>query len=214
MSIRVMLADDHRMFREALGSQLRAEPDMDIVAEASTGAETLARAGQVIPDVLVLDIALPDMNGIEVARRVLESHPKIRIVALSGYADRLYVHEMLKSGVSAYVVKSGGTEELLRAIRAVFSGHTYLSTEVTDLMVTSSHARGPLNSPPVTVLSPREQVVLRLLAGGKRSIEIAAELGISPATVDVHRRNIRDKLGLNTVAELTRYAIREGLHSA
>ena len=214
MSIRVMLADDHRMFREALGSQLRAEPDMDIVAEASTGAETLARAGKVIPDVLVLDIELPDMNGIEVARRVLESHPKIRIVALSGYADRLYVHEMLKSGVSAYVVKSGGTEELLRAIRAVFSGHTFLSTEVTDLMVTSSRARGPLNSPPVTVLSPREQVVLRLLAGGKRSTEIAAELGISSATVDVHRRNIRDKLGLNTVAELTRYAIREGLHSA
>lgn len=213
MSIRIMLADDHRMFREALGSQLRAEPDMEIVAEASTGAETLARVGKVLPDVLVLDIGLPDVNGIEIARRILESHPKIRIVALSGYADRLYVQEMLKSGASGYVVKSGGTEELLSAIRAVFSGHTFLSPEVTDLMVTGIHTRGKSAPPPVTILSPREQEVLRLLAAGKRSSEIAADLGISSATVDVHRRNVRDKLGLDTVAELTRYAIREGLYS-
>ncbi|MBI4291005.1 MAG: response regulator transcription factor [Betaproteobacteria bacterium] len=213
MSIRVMLADDHRMFREALGSQLRAEPDMDIVAEASSGAETLSRVKEVLVDVLVLDIGLPDMNGIEIARKVLDRHAKIRIVALSGYADRLYVQEMLKAGASAYVVKSSGTQELLSAIRAVFSGHTFLSPEVTDLMVTASNGRGQSIPPPVTVLSPREQEVLRLLASGKRSIEIASDLGISSATVDVHRRNIRDKLGLNTVAELTRYAVREGLHS-
>lgn len=213
MNIRVMLADDHRMFREALGGQLRAEPDIEVVAEASTGAETLDRAGQSLPDILVLDIALPDASGIEVARQVLDRHGKIRIVALSGYADPLYVQEMLKAGVSAYVVKSGGTEDLLAAIRAVHAGHSYLSPEATDLLVAGSQSRGQSSAPPVTVLSGRERDVLRLLADGKRSNEIAAELGITAATVDVHRRNIRDKLGLNTTAELTRYAIRQGLRS-
>ncbi len=214
MSIRIMLADDHRMFREALGGQLRAEHDIKIVAEANTGSETIAEVGRALPDVLLLDIALPDMSGIEVARQILDRHPKTRIIALSGYADRLYVQEMLKAGVSAYVVKSGGTDDLLAAIRAVASGHTYLSPEATDLMVTGSHDRSQSNAPPITVLSPRERDVLRLLADGKRSIEIADELGISSATVDVHRRNIREKLGLNTTADLTRYAIREGLRSA
>jgi len=204
MSIRVMLADDHRMFREALGSQLRAEPDIDIVAETSTGAETLALAAQVLPDVLVLDIALPDLNGIEVARQVAERHPDVRVVALSGYADRLYVQEMLKSGARAYVVKSGGLDELLSAIHAVCSGHSFLSPEVTDLMVQGNRAAGLSNAPPLTVLTLREQEVLRLVASGRRSAEIAA---------DVHRRNIREKLRLGSTAELTRYAIREGLHS-
>lgn len=213
MSIRVMLADDHRMFREALASQLSTEPEIDIVGETSTGAETLALLGQVIPDVLVLDIAMPDMNGIAVADRVLKNHKDIRVVALSGYADRLYVQEMLKAGASAYVVKSGGIAELLSAIHAVVGGQTYLSPEVAGLMVPGGDARGGSNAPPVTVLTSREQQVLALLAGGRRSGEIAAELGIATATVDVHRRNIREKLGISSTAELTRYAIREGLHS-
>lgn len=214
MSVRVMLADDHRMFREALASQLRAEPGIEIVAETSTGAETLVCVGQALPQVLVLDIGLPDINGVEIALQVRELYPDIRVVALSGYADRFYVQKMLQSGASAYVVKSGGIAELLTAIHAVVAGHTFLSPAITDLLVQGNHDRSQALAPPVAVLTPREREILSLLASGRRSAQIGEDLGISTATVDVHRRNIREKLKLTTTAELTRYAIREGLHSA
>ena len=212
--IRILLADDHRMFREALRGSLSAEPDMAVVAEANTAAETLAALATLPPDVLVLDIGLPDMNGIEVARRVGRQFPQVGIVALSGYADRQFVEEMLKAGARGYVVKSAGTCELLNAIRSVARGQCFLCAEVTGFVVKGICTGSGSAAPPVTVLGRREQEVLRLLAEGRRSAGIAAELGISAATVEVHRRNIKEKLRLRTTAELTRYAIREGLASA
>lgn len=214
MKTRLMLVDDHRMFREALRLPLAAEADMEIVAEAGSGAEALAVAAACRPDVVVLDVALPDMSGIEVAGRLLAAEPRLRLVALSGYADRLFVAEMLKAGVRAYVVKSAGADELVRAIRAAVEGHVFLSPEVTGVALGQGNRSSEDVAPPVSVLGPREREVLRLLAGGMRSVAIADALGISPATVDVHRRNIKRKLGLDTVAALTRYAIREGLVSA
>lgn len=211
MKTRLMLVDDHRMFREALRLPLAAEADMEIVAEAGSGAEALAVAAACRPDVVVLDVALPDMSGIEVAGRLLAAEPQLRLVALSGYADRLFVAEMLKAGVRAYVVKSAGADELVRAIRAAVEGHVFLSPEVTGVALGQGNRSSEDVAPPVSVLGPREREVLRLLAGGMRSVAIADALGISPATVDVHRRNIKRKLGLDTVAALTRYAIREGL---
>lgn len=211
MKIRLMLADDHRMFREALRIPLAAEPDMEIVAEAGTSAETLRLLDDIAVDVLILDIALPDSTGIDTARQALARHPRLGIVALSGYADRLFVTEMLKAGARAYVVKSAGADELVRAVRAVVAGHAFLSPEVTTLAVPLASAQA---TPPLSVLGAREQQVLRLLASGQRSADIAASLGISPATVDVHRRNIKHKLGISTTAELTRYAVREGLLTA
>lgn len=213
MKTRLMLVDDHRMFREALRVPLAAEADMEIVAEAGSGAEALAIAAACRPDVVVLDVALPDMSGIEVAGRLLAADPRLRLVALSGYADRLFVAEMLKAGVRAYVVKSAGADELVRAIRAAVGGHVFLSPEVTGLALGHGNRGSEDVAPPMSVLGPREREVLRLLAGGMRSVAIADALGISPATVDVHRRNIKRKLGLDTVAALTRYAIREGLVS-
>lgn len=209
MATRLMLVDDHRMFREALRNSLDAEPDLEVVAEAATGAETLDAVDKSQPEVLLLDIALPDMSGIEIARRISAQYPTIRILALSGYADRLYVNEALKAGVRAYVVKSAGTDELLSGIRAVVAGHVFLSPEITGGQV--QHIGTANDSPPVTVLGKREQEVLRLLSRGMSSPDIAGVLSISPATVNVHRRNIKQKLGINSIAELTRYAIREGL---
>lgn len=214
MTIRLMLADDHRMFREALRGPLAAEPDLDIVAEASTGAEVLEALTREVPDILILDIALADANGIEIARRLTRLHPQLRILALSGHADRIYVEEMLKAGARGYVVKSAGTDELIAAIRAVAAGHIFLSPEVTHLMVPRGITDIRPSVPPPSILGRREREVLRLLAEGKRSAEIAACLGISNATAEVHRRNIKRKLGLHTTAELTRYAIRQGISSA
>lgn len=214
MTIRLVLADDHRMFREALRVPLAAETDLAVVGEASTGAEALEAVARALPDVLVLDIALPDTNGIEIARKIGRLHPGVGIVALSGHADKIYVDEMLKAGARGYVVKSAGTDDLVAAIRAVAGGLTFLSPEVTRLMVPQTAAQtGPTIVPPPSVLGQREREVLRLVAEGKRTAEIAGRLGITTATAEVHRRNIKRKLGLHTTAELTRYAIREGLCS-
>lgn len=214
MSIRIVLADDHLMFREALRGPLAAEPDLEIVAEADTGAQALAALERVRADVLVLDIGLPDMNGIEVARRVRKQYPQIGITALSGYADKLFVEQMLKAGAQAYVVKSAGTRELIAAIRAVANGQCFLCAEVTGLMVNRLNAEASGTAPPLSVLGKREQEILCMVAQGMRSAAIAAELGITVGTVDVHRRNIKQKLGLHSTAELIRYAIREGLNPA
>jgi DNA-binding NarL/FixJ family response regulator len=214
MKTKLMLADDHRMFREALRAPLEAELDLEVVAEASTGAETLAGVAKYQPDVVLLDIALPDIKGIEVARRIIRRFPAVRIVALSGYSDRLFVEEMFKAGAQAYVLKSSGADELISAIRAVRDGHNFLSPELTSVMVRHVQPDDATPTPPLTVLGRREKEVLCLLADGRRSAEIASELGIKTATVDVHRRNIKQKLKLRSTAELTRYAVREGLRSA
>lgn len=211
MKTRVMLADDHRMFREALRIPLGAEPDIEVVAEAGTGAETLDAVASHRPDVLVLDIALPDIKGMEVARAIGRRYDAVKIVALSGYSDRLFVEEMLKAGARAYVLKSSGADELISAIRAVSNGQRFLSPGLASVM---ERHDGEMPVPPISVLGRREQQVLCLVADGHRSAEIATQLGISTATVDVHRRNIKQKLRLRTTAELTRYVVREGLRSA
>ncbi|CUW39652.1 putative response regulator, LuxR family [Magnetospirillum sp. XM-1] len=214
MTIRVMLVDDHRMFREALRVPLEAEPDIEIVAEANSGADTLASLDLTCPDVLVLDIGLPDLNGIEVARTAIRRHPDLRVVALSGFADRIYIEEMLKAGAHGYVVKSAGADELVSAIRAVAGGRSFLSPEATQVMLRHIQPDADTVAPPPSVLGKREREVLVLLAGGLRSAEIAASLGIAVATVEVHRRNIKQKLGMNRTADLIRYAVHEGLISS
>jgi len=210
MTTRIMLVDDHRLLRETLAAPLAAEPDFTLVALAGSGHEALQLLETATPDVLLLDVGLPDMNGIEVARQALARHPGLRIIALSGYADKIFVDEMLKVGARAYVVKSAGMHELILAIRAVLAGHLFLSPEITAAMLTPL-APPPREETPLDRLGKRELAVLRLLVQGRRSDRIAAELEIQPGTVDVHRRNIKRKLGTSTVAELTRLAIRHGL---
>jgi two-component system NarL family response regulator len=206
MTIRVALAEDQRMVREALSALLAREPDIAIVGEAATGREAIQLAQEQVPDVLVLDISLPEVDGIEVARAVKLGVPPVRILALSVHGDGHHVREMLKAGASGYVDKASALTELVRAIRVVMQGTVYLSPHVT---------RETLGSYAATEIpiSRRERQVLALLASGKRSQQIAEELHISLGTVEVHRRNIMRKLDLHTVADLTRYAIREGLTS-
>lgn len=209
MSIRLLLADDHLMFRETLCLILSQQGDIELLGQAGSGAELLALLQQHTPDVAIIDIGLPDMTGIELARQVRRDYPQVGIVALSGYTDRLFVEEMLKAGARAYVAKAGGIEDLVQAIRAVAAGKAFLSPDIAAVLVPK---QGETNGPaPLSVLAPREREILGLLASGLRSQEIADRLAITAATVNVHRRNIKTKLGLRSIAELTRYAIRHGL---
>jgi DNA-binding NarL/FixJ family response regulator len=210
MTISVLLVEDHRLVREALRDTLAREPDISVVGEAGDAAGALERSRALMPDVVVLDIGLPDMNGIEVTNRLKEepgAGPKV--VALSAYSDKRFVTEMLRAGAGGYVTKSAAGTELVRAIRSVAEGQTYLCPEVAGTLV--SAVREGTDKAEAPRLSRREREVLRLIAEGARSPAIAEQLHISLGTVEVHRRNIMRKLGLRTVAELTRYAVREGL---
>jgi two-component system NarL family response regulator len=211
MTIRVLLVEDHRMVREALREVLMKVPDMEVVGEAGDALDGLAQAAASAPDVIVLDIRLPDLNGIEVAGRLRDAGNTAKIVALSAFSDKRFVTEMLRSGASAYVTKSAAGTELVRAIRAVASGQGYFSPEIAGTLV--AEVRGRAEPGSALPLARREREVLRLIAEGHRSPEIASQLSITQATVEVHRRNIMRKLGLRSVAELTKHAIREGIVS-
>ena len=205
MTIRLAIAEDQRMVRELLTALLAHEADFQVVGEASSGREAIDVAGRLAPDVLVLDIGLPDLDGIEVARALRKSAPSVKLLTLSIHAERQFVRRMLNAGVDGYVVKSSAVQELVQAIRAVAAGKLYLSPDIAREALPEAAAEegGPL--------AARERQVLALLAEGKRSSDIGQSLGISTATVEAHRRNIMRKLGLHTIAELTKYAVRKGL---
>lgn len=211
--ITVMLVDDHRLVREALRDALARESDIQVVAEVGEGEVAIELVRRLVPDVVVLDIGLPDLNGIEAAARIQKLHLPTRIVALSAYSDKRFVTEMLRAGASGYVSKSSAGTELVVAIRAVAAGGGYVTPNVASALVAEvrGEAAGDL---PGARLGRREREVLRLIAEGERSPAIAEQLHISVATVEVHRRNIMRKLGVHTVAQLTRYAVREGIVSA
>ena len=211
MTTRVLLVEDHRMVREALSEVLARVPDIEVIGEAGNAQDALDQAALLKPDVVVLDIRLPDLNGIEVAARLRDAGCCAKVVALSAFADKRFVTAMLRSGASAYVTKSAAGTELVRAIRAVAAGQGYFSPEIAGALVSEVRER-PLagEAPP---LGRREREVLRLIADGMRSPAIAEQLHVSVATIEVHRRNIMRKLGIRTVAELTKHAIREGIIS-
>ncbi len=213
MSIHVMLVDDHRILRDALKGILEREHDIVLVGEASDGAEALDIAREVKPDVVLMDIGLPAISGIEVTRTILSEMPATKVIALSTFSDRRIVMQMLDVGASAYVVKSSGRDELLRAIRAVAHGRTYLCPDASAALIDSVRSKHPSESTPGEQIGRREREVLQLLADGHTSPEIGKLLHIATSTVEVHRRNIMRKLELHSVAELTKYAVRNGLTS-
>jgi DNA-binding NarL/FixJ family response regulator len=210
MSIRVVIVEDQRIVRELLCAMLAGEPDTSVVGQANTGGEALELADQLRPDVLLLDIGLPDMDGITVMQALRGRHPGMRVIALSVHDEQRVVERMIDAGVRGYVLKSGTMDELREAIGAVARGEIYLSR---DLRRPAPGAGALTAQQAVSALGRRERQVLSLLAEGKHSADIAAELGIAVATVDVHRRNIMRKLDLHTVAELTKFAVRKGLTS-
>jgi DNA-binding NarL/FixJ family response regulator len=214
MNIKVLLVDDHTIVRHGLRALLEKEADMEVVSEAGNGREAMLLAGELLPDVIVMDIAMPDMNGIDAARRIMADHPKINILALSMLGDKRFVFEMFSAGVKGYLLKDCAADELVRAIRAVHHGEMYLCPQIAGIVVKDFITLTPEASPEASpALTSREREVLQLIAEGKNAKEIAFILSLSSKTVDTFRQNIMKKLSLNTVAELTKYAIREGLTS-
>ena len=212
MTIRVLLADDHKIVREGLRSLLEKEPDIDVIAMADNGRMAVQLAGKLMPDVAVIDIAMPEMNGIEATRRILGDNPEIKVLTLSMHSARRFVTEALAAGAKGYLLKDCASEELVRAIRIVAANETYLSPKVAEMIVKDYMKRLPESMLPAdSLLSTREREVLQLIAEGRCTKEIAFTLGISVKTAETHRQQIMKKLNLHSVAELTRYAIREGL---
>jgi DNA-binding NarL/FixJ family response regulator len=210
-SLRLVIADDHRLFLLGLRQLLTKHPDIQVVGEAATGLEAIALVGEHRPNILLLDISMPELNGIEVARRVHEETPGTQVIILSMHADRRYVTEALRAGARGYLLKTCPPEDVLRAIRKVSSGQFHLGEGVEQVVAEFVQTSEPGGQSPFGILSVREREVLQLLAEGKSTKQIGDLLSVSTKTVETHRQHIMDKLQLRSVAELTRYAIREGL---
>jgi two-component system, NarL family, response regulator NreC len=212
--ITILVVDDHEIMRQGLRALLSGQPGMSVIAEAENGRRAVVLAKQILPDIVIMDVTMPDMNGIEATRQLKAAVPATRVIALSIHSDRRYVLQMFKAGASGYLIKDCAFEELARAIRAVSEGQAYLSPGIAGTVV-GEFIRGLASedSPGLPSLSAREREVLQLLAEGKSTKEIAAILKISAKTIETHRRQVMIKLQMNSVAELTKYAIREGLTS-
>ena len=206
--IRILLADDHAVVRQGFKMILAAQPDMDIVGEAANGREAVDLAEQLRPDVVVMDVSMPELNGIEATRRLASSVPHARVVALSMHTDSVYVREILPAGARGYLLKDSGAADLVAAIRAVASGESYLSPAVSNAVL-DDYRRHVTN--PIDLLTSREREVLQMLAEGKTNKEIAGVLNLSVYTVDAHRGRIMEKLNLHSIGELVRFAVRNGL---
>ena len=187
---------------------LDAQADMEIVGEAANGREAVELAGQLHPDIVVMDVAMPELNGIEATRRLLADHPHTRVIALSMHKDSVYVREILRAGARGYLLKDSGADDLVKAVRAVAGGESYLSPAVSNAVL-DDYRKHVTN--PIDLLTSREREVLQMLAEGKTNKEIAVVLNLSVYTVDAHRGRIMEKLNLHSINELVRFALRNGL---
>ncbi len=206
--IRVLLADDHAVVRHGFKMILAAQADMEIVGEAGNGREAVELAGRLQPHVVVMDVAMPELNGIEATRRLAGLAPRTRVLALSMHKDSVYVREILRAGARGYLLKDSIAADLLAAVRAVARGEGYISPAVSDAVL-DDYRRHVTN--PIDLLSSREREVLQMIAEGKTNKEIASVLNLSVYTVDAHRGRIMEKLNLHSVNELVRFAVRNGL---
>ena len=210
MRRRIILVDDHQLLRAGLRTLLSKERDLEIVAEASDGREAVKLVTKHSPDVVIMDIGMPNLNGIEATRQIREIAPRTRVVALSMHSGAQFVSRMLEAGASAYLLKDSAHEELLHAVRAVTAGQVYLSPAITGVVV-DDYVRRAGTTSPGPLLTPREREVAQLLAEGRSTKEIAGRLFLSVKTIETHRQHIMEKLNISSIAELTKYAIREGL---
>ena len=208
--IRILLADDHTVVRKGIRMILSAQPDMEVVGEAKNGLEAVEEAGRTSPDVVIMDVNMEGMNGIEGARRINESSPRSRVLALSMHRDAVYVREMLRAGAKGYLVKDADDDALLDAVRAVARGEAYLSPSVADAVLTDyrKHVTNPMD-----LLTAREREVLQLIAEGKTNKDVANQLQLSVYTVEAHRGRLMEKLNLHSTGDLVRFAIRNGFIS-
>ena len=214
MSIKVLLADDHKILRESLRALLEREPDIAVVAEARTGLEAVKATRKARPDVAVMDVRMPEISGIEATRQICQEMPQVKVLGLSMHTETRELSEMLAAGARGYLSKHTASEELVLAIRTLASKGYYLSPSLAGKAAVSIiNEKGAEQESAFAALSPREREVLQLLAEGHSARETATRLHLSVKTVHSHREHIRDKLDLHSQAELTKYAIREGLTS-
>ncbi len=206
--IRILLVDDHAMVRKGFGLILGGQQDLEIIGEAGNGREALELTEKLQPDVVVMDVAMPELNGIEATRKIMASVPRTRILALSMHKDSVYVREILRAGAKGYLLKDSIDHDLVAAVRAVAKGEGYLSPAVSEAVLSDyrRHVTAPLD-----LLTGREREVLQMIASGKTNKEIAGELKLSVYTVDAHRGRIMEKLNLHSTGELVRFAVRNGL---
>lgn len=214
MGIRIVLVDDHKIMRDGLRSLLEKLPGVEVVGEAENGRMAVGMVRDRAVDLVIMDVGMPDLNGIDATRQVLAMAPRVKVLALSMHSDKRYVGEMFRAGASAYLLKDCAFEELADAIEVVLAGRAYISPQIAGSLVREfvSHPATDERSP-YEILTPREREVLQLLAEGKMVKQIAAHLNISSKTVETHRHQIMSKLNVSNLAELIKYAVREGLTS-
>ena len=215
MNKRVFLADDHQIVREGLRSLLCRQPGIEVVGEAGDGWETVKLAQQTLASVVVMDISMPNMNGIEATRELVARMPGVKVIALSMHTDIRFVKTMLKAGAYGYVLKDNAFEDLRQAVNAVAANRIYISPKIVGILIEDYvNKLQDDKSSPFSCLTARERVVLQLLAEGKSVKQIAVYLGLSIKTIETHRKKTMDKLDIHSIAQLTKYAIREGLTAA
>lgn len=214
MQTKILLADDHKIIRDGLRALIEKEPNMEVVAEACDGRTTVHKAKELMPHIIIIDISMPDLNGIEATRQIIKETPNTKIIALSMHSDRRFVMNMLEAGAAGYLLKDSAFEELSMAIKTVLSGKPYLSPAVAGVVVEDMMRHSPQKTSRTKIeLTPREREVLQMLAEGHTTKHTASRLNVSVKTVETHRRQIMEKLDTHSVAELTKYAVREGLTS-
>ena len=211
MSVRIIIADDHKIMRDGLRNMLDKETGMEVVAEAKNGREALRLAEQLRPDILVMDISMDDLNGIDATRALVAKGLGTKVIGLSMHADKRFVAGMFEAGAMAYLLKDCSYDELLQAVRQVLAGRTYLCSMISGVVIRDYIQRMRRNE--TSVLSPREKEILQLMAEGSTTKRIADQLKVSVKTVETHRQHIMEKLNIFSIAELTKYAIKEGITS-
>ena len=211
MSIRIILADDHTILRHGLSKSFQQEDDFKVIGQAKDGRSTVELARELLPDVVVMDIAMPDLNGVEATRQINMECPDVSVVGLSMHSSNKYVREMFRAGAKGYLLKDCPFEELAQAVRTVVAGKTYVSPSVSQMVIEDYISKPGDRKSAFHVLSQREREVLQLLAEGKSTKQVARRLHISPKTVEAHRLRVMHKLEIDNLALLTKYALQEGL---
>jgi DNA-binding NarL/FixJ family response regulator len=214
MSIKILLADDHEIVRYGLRCVIEEQPDMEVVGDAVNGRTAINLTHQLKPDVVIMDISMPDMNGIEATRRIRKEIPDTKVIVLSMHHKRQFVIDMLKSGVSGYILKTKVHDDLIRAIKAAVADEVYLSSKITGIVAHDIAGNLPTSDKSAyAILTPREREVLQLISEGKSTKESALHLNVSIKTIESTRRQIMQKLDIHNVADLTKYAVNEGITS-
>lgn len=206
--IRVLLADDHTVVRRGFAMILSQQPDMEVIGQAQNGRDAVELTIQLQPDVVVMDVTMPELNGIEGTRRINEKCPRTRVLALSMHRDAVYVREILRAGARGYLIKDADDDAFVEAVRAVYRGDGYLSPAIADAVLNDYRKHV---SNPVDLLTSREREVLQMIAEGKTNKEIANILNLSVYTIEAHRGRIMEKLNLHNTGDIVRFAIRNGL---